>query len=157
MSASQSGSAEQLIERLARLTRGDRDWILAHLSAGAKANLKRQLGQVASHEPTDRPAIDDGRALDAVDADSIASHLAGEPSWLIAMIMNLRAWRWESHVLAKLPAVTRLEVNQQRGSLPALSAAMQGLLVRTLREQLPGQNSHPRFDQLLDRETERAP
>jgi hypothetical protein len=156
VSGSQALPAERLIERLLRLSQGDRDWILAHLSPGAKTTLLRQLGQVASSDTAERPALEDELALDALEADTVGAYLVSEPSWVIAMIMSIRTWRWEHHVLTRLAPVTRLEVNQLRNSLAPLSAAMKGLLTRTLREQLPAPPANPRFEQLLDRARERA-
>jgi hypothetical protein len=143
-------TSQHLIERLTQLSRTDRDWILANLSPGAKANLLRQLGQDTIAPGERMPALEDERALDALDGDTVATYLAGEPSWVIGTILALRSWRWEHQVLTKVAPVTRLEVTQLRGSLPRASAAMRGLLLRTLREQLLETASSPRFDHLLD-------
>jgi hypothetical protein len=149
------------MERLARLSRRDRDWILAHLSADAKANLRRQVrrapGDTDAEAAGGLPALHDERELDALDGGMVAAYLAAEPSWVIAMIMSVREWRWETQVLAKTPPVTRLEVSQLRGSLPRVSGAMRSLVMRTLRAQLlPMLASESRFDQLLDRAQLRA-
>ena len=152
-------TAGQMIERLLRLAPQDRDWILAHLSAAARTNLLRQLGEASTQAAAESPpALESEQALDALDGDAVASYLASEPSWLVAMIMSLRSWRWENQLLARLPPVTRLEVNQMRGSLPPLSVAMKKLLAQTLRDQLPaaGQHAAMRFDRLLDRASERS-
>jgi hypothetical protein len=148
-------TAKDLVERLTTLSRVDRDWLLANLSPDARTNLLRQLGRntsgVSAAESDRTPGLEDERALDAVDGATIATCLAGEPSWVIAMILGVRTWRWEHHVLASIAPVTRLEVNQLRGSLPRASAAMGSLLLRTLREQLTAPKSNLRFDYLLDR------
>lgn len=151
-------ASERLIGRLAQLAARDREWILAHLSAGAKANLLRHLGQGETTAAADRPlALDDERVLDGVEGETVASYLAGEPSWVTALILSLRAWRWEQPVLLKLPPVARLEVNQLRHSLPRPSAAMRSLVTRTLRERLAASPSGPRFEDLLDQVRDRAP
>lgn len=145
------------MERLARLSRRDRDWILAHLSTDARANLRREAGDADAEAAAGSPALRDERELDALDGATVAAYLAIEPSWVIAMIMSVREWRWESQVLAKTPPVTRLEVSQLRGSLPRMSAAMRGLVMRTLRAQLLTTPAGEfRFDQLLDRAQLRA-
>jgi hypothetical protein len=156
-SADPSASA-RLIRRLAQLTAGDREWILAHLSAGAKANLLRHLGQGEGTRIIDGPqALDEERVLDGLEEETVASHLAGEPSWVIALVLSLRAWRWEQAVLTKLPPVARLEVNQLRHSLPPPSAAMRSLVTGTLREQLAAPALGSRFEDLLDQARERTP
>lgn len=163
-------AAEDLIERLAQLSRRDRNWILERLSAGAKANLLRQLspgsGDTAANatganttaaNSSERPAaLQDERALDGLDGESVAACLAAEPSWLIAMILGVRGWRWEHQVLARVPPVTRLEVNQLRSSLPRASTAMKGVLIHTLWKRLQAPQSDLRFDQLLDRAQSRG-
>jgi hypothetical protein len=163
MSLAESSSAdlsasERLIGRLAQLAAQDREWILARLSAGAKANLLRHLDQGETTQITDRPrTLDDERVLDNVEGETVARYLAGEPSWVVALILSLRAWRWEQPVLMKLPPVARLEVNQLRHSLPRPSAAMRSLVTRTLREQLATSPAGPRFEDLLDQVRDRAP
>jgi hypothetical protein len=151
-------AAELLIGRLAHLTARDREWILTHLSAGAKTNLLRHLGQKEGAPIAERSqALDDERVLDSLEGEAVASYLAGEPSHLIALILSLRAWRWEQPVLMKLPPVARLEVNQLRQSLPRPSAAMRSLVTRTLREQLAASPSGPHFEDLLDQIRGRTP
>jgi len=152
-------ASERLIGRLAQLSARDREWILTHLSPGAKTNLLRQLGQEESADPAERPlaALEDERVLDALEAGAVAGYLADEPSWVVALILSLRTWRWEHQVLTKLPPVTRLELTQLRHSLPRASAAMRTLLTRTLREQLATPRSGSRFEHLLDRVKDRAP
>ena len=151
-------ASERLIGRLAQLAARDREWILEHLSAGAKANLLRHLGQDEVTATADRPqALDDERVLDTVEGETVAGYLAGEPSWVIALILSLRAWRWEQPVLMKLPPVARLEVNQLRHSLSRPSAAMRALVTRTLRERLAAPASGSRFEDLLDQVRDFAP
>lgn len=150
-------TAAGLIERVAQLSREDRDWILGHLSAPAKASLLSQLDQGEPALPDDSTTRSDERALNVLDGEVVAGALASEPSWLIAMILGLHSWRWEPQVLARLAPVTRLEVNQLRDSLPQLAPAMRGLLTRTLREQFQAAPQNSRFEQLLDRVMERAP
>jgi hypothetical protein len=157
-SSADLSASERLIGRLAQLAARDREWILAHLSAGAKANLLRHLGQDEATATVDRPqALDDERMLDTVDGETVARYLAGEPSWVIALILSLRAWRWEQPVLMKLPPVARLEVNRLRHSLSRPSAAMRALVTRTLRERLAAPASGSRFEDLLDQVRDRAP
>ena len=151
-------ASERLIRRLVHLAPRDREWILAHLSAGAQANLLRHLGQGEPTPLADRPqALDDERVLDTVEAETVASYLAGEPSWVIALILSLGAWRWEQALLLKLPPVARLEVNQLRHSLPRPSPAMRSLVTLTLREKLAAAPSGSRFEDLLDQVRDRVP
>ena len=103
------------------------------------------------------PAPDDERVLDTVEAETVARYLAGEPSWVIALILSLGAWRWEQALLMKLPPVARLEVNQLRHSLPRPSPAMRSLVTLTLREQLAAAPSGSRFEDLLDQVRDRVP
>jgi hypothetical protein len=151
-------ASERLIGRLVQLAARDREWILAHLSAGAKANLLRHLGQGEATATSGRPqALDDECMSDTVEGETVATYLAGEPSWVIALILSLRAWRWEQVLLMKLSPVVRLEVNQLRHSLPRPAAAMRALVTHTLREQLATPASGPRFEDLLDRVRDREP
>jgi hypothetical protein len=157
-SSADLSASERLIGRLVQLAARDREWILAHLSAGAKANLLRHLGQDEAKVTADRPqALDDDRVLDTVEGETVAHYLSGEPSWVIALILSLRAWRWEQQVLMKLPPVARLEVNQLRHTLSRPSAAMRALVMRTLREQLAAPSPGSRFEDLLDQARDRAP
>jgi hypothetical protein len=144
-----------LIERVAQLSREDRDWILAHLSAPAKASLQRQLDRAGPDTDSSPVTRADERALDALDGETVAAGLAVEPAWLIAMILSLHSWRWEQQVLGRLAPVTRLEVNQLRGSLPELSPAMRNLLAHTLHEHLRATAQNPVFEHLLNHEMER--
>jgi hypothetical protein len=157
-SSADLSASERLIGRLAQLAARDREWILAHLSAGAQANLLRHLGQDEAAATAGRPqALDDERVSDSVDGETVASSLSGEPSWVIALILSLRAWRWEHALLMKLSPVARLEVNQLRQSLPRPSAAMRALVTRTLRERLAAPALGSRFEDLLDQVADRAP
>ena len=156
MSTAGLDAAGRLIERVAQLTREDRDWIVAHLSAPAKASLLRQLDQAEPVTTSDESVTRaDERAVNASDGATVAAALVAEPSWLTAMILSLHCWRWEQQLLAKLPPATRLEVNRLRGSLPQLSPAMRSLLIRTLQQHLAPQHNPP-FEHLLDQAMERA-
>lgn len=145
-------AATRWLDRIAELSRPDRDWILANLSGAAKASLRRQARLAAGSAASDSASdVADERALDALDASTVAAYLAQEPSWVIAMVLSVRSWRWESAVLAKAPIVTRHETMQLQASLPRISAAMTRQLVRTLRNQLlPEAEGSQRFEQLLD-------
>jgi hypothetical protein len=157
-SSADLSASERLIGRLAQLAARDREWILAHLSEGAKANLVRHLGQGEATATADRPqALDEERVLDTIEGEAVTSYLAAEPSWVIALILSLRAWRWEQALLLKLPPLARLEVNQLRHSLTRPSAAMRTLVTRTFREQLTAPASGSRFEDLLDQARDRAP
>ncbi len=151
-------AASRWLDRIAELSHQDRDWILANLSAGAKANLRRQARLAAGPSDSEAaPDVADERALDVLDASVVAAYLAKEPSWVIAMVLSVRSWRWESAVLAKAPAVTRLEVTQLQASLPRISPAMTRQLVRTLRKQLLHQaEAGSRFEELLEGAQARA-
>jgi hypothetical protein len=147
------------LEKLARLSREDRDWILARLSSGARAALREQMDVNFRSRETDEPApagFELERSLDSVDPAVVALRLAGEPSWVIAMILSIRPWQWEQQLLARAPTVTRLEVAQSRGGLPRVSNAMRNLLIRSLHDLLCGSSSEARFAELLDRAAEHS-
>jgi hypothetical protein len=149
-------SPQQCIDDLARLSRDDRAWILSRLSPSARAALLGQAREATAAKPAAAPRgapdLNDERTLNELDAGFVAGILAHEASWVIAMIMSLRTWAWESQVLSKVPAVTRLEVTQLRVTLPQVSAAMRNLLIRTLRELLlASRGAVPSFDLLVDR------
>jgi len=150
---------EHLIGRLAELAPRDRDWILAHLSAAAKANLLQHLGRAQPAATADGPQAmgDDERALDEVEGELVARHLAGEPAWVVAQILSLRPWSWDQRVLMNLVPGARLEVNQLRQSLLRPSMAMRALIIRTLREQVTAGPPGGRFEDLMDQVGDRRP
>jgi hypothetical protein len=138
-------SSQDMVEVLGGLSREDREWILARLSAGAKANLLQMAERTPGGESPEQ-------TLDGLEPARVAGALLDEPSWVIAMILKVRSWSWENAVSGALPPMLRLELGRLRGSLPPVSTAMRQLLIRTLQHRLlAGERNSERFEDLLDR------
>lgn len=152
---------DSVLERLAQLSRRDRQWLLRNLSSEARAMLHRHAasaGAPASAALDGAMSLHEELALDALDPEVVAVELAAQPSWVLAMILSLRSWRWEESLLERTPAVTRLELTQLRSSLPPVSAAMRALLVRTLCGLFqPATGLHLPFEDVLDHAQHRRP
>jgi hypothetical protein len=144
-------STADALERLAQMSKSDRDWLLQRLSSGARQRLLDQAATErgsapgladAGRLPTDRgapkplPAAMDAAALEAVEGALLAGILADEPPWMIALLLRQRTWSWESELLARLPPVKRFEVSDLRRSAPHPSGALTELLMKSLRERV---------------------
>jgi hypothetical protein len=151
---------DAMLERLSQLSRRDRQWLLRNLSTEARAVLGQHAASatVAAPTPNSDVPLHEELALDALAPEVVAAELAAQPSWVLAMILSLRSWRWEEALLERTPPVTRLELMQLRSSLPPVSAAMHALVVRTLRARfLPAAGTQLPFEAVLERAQQRAP
>ena len=145
------------LQRLAGLSKQDRDWIVRNLSAVAQQRLREQtateranLEGPAARNRQDAPSgaarpsaeedsgMADERALEWLSGEQVAEALSGEPPWIMATLLALRTWTWEPQMLARIAPVTRLEVSQLRLSAPRPSQAMSRLLLKSLRERVLG-------------------
>jgi hypothetical protein len=141
-------TATDAMELIASLSRRDRDWILRNLSEGAQRGLReRASSERAGGERTGRdrtssmeedPVAADERAVEWLEGEQVAAALAGEPPWVVAMLLGLRSWQWEARMLVRLAPMTRLEVSQLRLSAPRVSDGMRRLLLRSLRARVAG-------------------
>lgn len=142
----------RVIERLAELSRGDRDWLLRNLSEAAKESLRARAAEEREDDDgpeRDPPAMRKRAAPDGADAavtnerrleflpgDRVAEALAGDPPWLLAAVLGLRSWPWEVQALARASAVTRAEISRLRLGASRVSPAMRELLVQSLLEKV---------------------
>jgi len=115
------------------LAKGDRQWMLAQLASGERAEVASLLDELAdlglpadgtllteilkASETTPiqagQPQADDG-ALESrvrrLPLGSIVRALRDEPDELIAMVLKLGIWPWQGEFLAQLSAVRRRDV-----------------------------------------------
>jgi hypothetical protein len=145
-------TATDALELIASLSKRDRAWILRNLSEGAQRSLRERAsservdGECTRTERTgergpsreDGPAGADERAVEWLEGEQVAAALAGEPPWVVAMLLGLRSWQWEAQMLMCLAPMTRLEVSQLRLSAPRVSDGMRRLLLRSLRARVAG-------------------
>jgi hypothetical protein len=135
-----------VLERLGRLSQGDRAWILRNLSAAAQTKLRDNM---EGREPAARKEegeATDTRVLELLDGAQAAAALAGEPAWLIATLIGMRPWPWEEQMLASIAPVTRMEVKRLRLAAPRVAPAMGQLLLKCSRERV----SISSFDHLVE-------
>lgn len=165
-------TAADAVELLATLSESDRAWILRNLSEGAQRCLRERASQerasLESGADTPRiptsaaagkgpvttkedPAAADERAVEWLEGEQVAAALAGEPPWVVAMLVGLRSWQWEAQVLARIAPMTRLEVSQLRLTAPRVSDGMRRLLLSSLRARVAGiaAAAPNRFERLL--------
>lgn len=90
---------EHALLLLGRLDESDRQWILEHLPAAAKARLVNSAG---SNDLSSR--------LAAAGADRLVEILRTEQAWLIHGVLSAGNWPWKAEVLEGLPANLRMEV-----------------------------------------------
>ena len=143
------------MELLASLSKRDRAWILRNLSEGAQRCLRERASSERANPdgsldagpriPTapaagkDRiatkedPAAADERAVEWLEGEQVAAALAGEPPWIVAMLLGLRSWPWEAQMLTRIAPMTRLEVSQLRLSATRASDGMRRLMLSSLR------------------------
>ncbi len=136
------------LQRLASLTRRDRDWIVRNLSVAAQQRLREQTaaeraGLDGSPARVSSEQDADEHALEWLSGDQIAAALSGEPPWVVATLLALRTWPWEAQMLAHIAPVTRMEVSQLRLLAPRPSQAMSRLLLKSLRERVLGNGLLP--------------
>lgn len=158
-------SAEEALEALSRLCGADREWLLTALSGNARARLLRlatsERGPSESERAPGLVSAADAREsgsgaeamLDAAPMEKIASALESEPTWVMAVLLGTRAWRWEEHLLGKLAPDQRHEVVRLRATLPQSSPKMREALTRALWEQVSEAAARPEiaFEQILRR------
>ena len=170
-------TATDALELLAELSKRDRAWILRNLSEGAQRCLRERANQErANHDgnpdaplegvvriptpraagkdrasPKEDPAVADERAVEWLEGEQVAIALTGEPPWIVATLLGLRTWPWETQMLARIAPMTRLEVSQLRLSAPRVSEAMRRLLLSTLRARVASvaASSATGFERLL--------
>jgi hypothetical protein len=161
-------AATEVIERLAVLSRRDRDWILRNLSEAARNQLRMRAaderangdGPAAdSSGVADRPAAGAAvpaaeaseRQLESLAGDRVTRALAAEPPWLLAAVLGLRSWPWEAAALARTSAATRVEIGRLRLGAPRVSPALRELLMQSLLEKVAANNepSMSGFERLL--------
>lgn len=147
-------TATDAMELIASLSMRDRAWILRNLSEGAQRGLRERASSertgVKKKEAED-PAGADERAVERLEGEQVAAALAGEPPWIVAMLLGLRSWHWEVQMLARIAPMTRLEVSQLRLSAPRVSDGMRRLLLSSLRARVAGiaDSSPNAFERLL--------
>jgi hypothetical protein len=170
-------TAMDALELLAGLSKRDRAWILRNLSEAAQRRLREQANleranldgnpganmEGVARIPTPRPAgkdraspkedlaAADERAVEWLEGEQVAAALTGEPPWIVAALVGLRTWPWESQMLARIAPMTRLEVSQLRLSAPRVTEAMRRLLLSSLRARVAGvaASSATGFERLL--------
>jgi hypothetical protein len=153
-------TAMDAMELIASLSKRDRAWILRNLSESAQRCLRERassertgldqgadtpriqtspavVGKDSSPTKED-PAVADERAVEWLEGEQVAVALAGEPPWIVAMLLSLRSWQWEAQMLARIAPMTRLEVTQLRLSAPRVSDGMRRLLLSSLRARVVG-------------------
>ena len=144
-------TAEQVLERLRRLSATDRAWLLQALSDGAKAQLRQLTAALSEHSSNSfgRPVA----AEAAVDLERLVPRLAAEPAWMLALLLMSRPGPWTAQLLARLAPDKRLEVVQLRASLPRMSPAMEEALARSLAEQIAAapDGPDPSFEEAFER------
>lgn len=140
-------TAEEVLERLSRLSATDRAWLLQALSDGAKARLRR-LTAAMQDSSGQHPA-----AGAYVDLARLVPRLVAEPAWTLALLLSVRPGPWTAQLLARLTPDKRLEVVQLRASLPRVSPVLEEALVRTLAERFAtaADAPDPSFDEAFER------
>jgi hypothetical protein len=149
-------TATDALELIASLSKRDRAWILRNLSEGAQRGLRERAsleraGRDRTSTREEDPAAADERAVEWLEGDQVAAALAGEPPWVVVMLLGLRSWQWEAQMLVHLAPMTRLEVSQLRLSAPRVSDGMRRLLLSSLRARVAGlaASSPNGFERLL--------
>lgn len=143
-------ATQDMLDRLGRLSAADRVWILQALSDRAKGRLR----QVTAALPN-RSLGSHGHPPEPETPEAFlqrAAWLAGEPAWILALVLGSRAGPWQARLLAKLAPGKRREVLQLRAGLPPLSKKMEQALARALREQSPAAPLPASFEDAFERE-----
>ena len=126
--------AERALDLLAGLSADDRNWIVQHLSAGAKSRLmeSRDPGparpaSVPARATTPEPGVIE--RLCGADPDRLGFVLHAEPAWLVCSVLRAHSWPWRKQLLQSFPASTRAEIARLERHGTGLSArALEALL-----------------------------
>jgi hypothetical protein len=145
-------TAEEVLDRLGRLSAADRAWLLQALSDQAKARLRQVTAALQGH-PTDCRAHQSVPETSEELAQQVA-WLAAEPAWILALVLGIRPGPWQGRLLARLAPEKRREVMQLRAGVPPLSKKMEEALGRVLAEQASGMPEAPllSFEDTFERE-----
>ena len=140
--------AERALDLLAGLNADDRDWIVHHLSAGAKSRLmeSRQPATTPAAAVPVRataPAVSVIERLCGADPDRIGFVLHAEPAWLVCSVLRAHSWPWRKPVLQSLPASMRAEIARLERQGTALAAPALEVLLGDLAECVGAPTSGP--------------
>lgn len=135
-------TTDRALELLAKLNAADRSWILGRLSSDAKSRLtaaRQESGRTNADQSLGAGAHGNGVSLAAlieklatVDAETLASILAGEPGWLVSAVLRIHDWPWAKRFLQALPPAIRVEVAQLDRHGTNLAQPARELVLRAL-------------------------
>lgn len=149
----------QLLEKLQRLSAGDRAWIVERLSEQERTQLLATLaGPTNPPEETFRPVeprrtddtSDPVKTLARVEPRLVAAICRHEPAWLNAVLAAAQQESWRRVFLEALPATLRSEVERTQSSQfgAALTESVTRLILDRCHGDVPSESP---FEKLVER------
>jgi hypothetical protein len=162
------------------MQRADRDWILSQLPVDARERIGPLLHELnamgadrlpastfdelvdsAARAPQAAPnpeieAHDVSSGIAHADHAGIQAALAGEPDWVVALVVSYAEWPWLEEFIEALPSQRVAELHVFARELGAVvKPRVKDAILRALAERLPGTETEgehaSRFDRLVNR------